>query len=386
MIKKVASRLLILLVLGGAIGGYYYYTVSSIAVDNTLYYGEAQLESYDVYATTAGIVEEIMVQVGDNVVVEQAMMQLDSDLAKIQYERSLVAQSVAEQQVVKSDTGASDEDLNIQGYNIEQLKSQKESLQASISGSWQLHQQSIINSNSLLAAYELQLSTYEDMVVLYEAQLETKANVDRGSLAVTNAKGAYDSAQLSTSKIRSDIASSERQLEALDIQIASAEEGFKKISGGYEDVDKSIVELGENQAALEVASYAYYLEQYEIKAYNNGVVDVIYYDQGEFVNKGSSILSLHNPEVMEVLIYVSEKDLLSLTLGQAMSFSVVADPTIVLEGTIISIAKEAMFTPVNIVTEEDRERLVFEVEVSLEVNDRVKSGMLLVTDTSELEQ
>jgi len=375
----------VLLILSSAIGGFYYYSVNTTAEDDTLYYGEVELNTYDVYATTAGIVKDILVEVGDQVQPDQAVVVLDNEFAQIQYERSLLAQTVANEQIVKADTGAGEEAINMQSYNITQLVNQKESLESSISGSWQLHKQSQLTSASLKAAYDLQVKAFNDLSALYEAGIETKTKVDQAALVMTNNKNSYDSSVLATSKLVNDIRSMESQVGAIEAQIASAEEGLKQLSGGYEDIDKNIVALGKDQAGLEVASTQYQLDQYNIKAYNKGVIDSIYYEDGEFVNMGSPVISLHDPEVMTVIIYVSENDLMKVEIGQIMDFDLVVDPTVVLSGSVTDIAREAMFTPVNIVTEKDRERLVFAVEVDLEFHQGVKSGMLLVTDISELE-
>jgi len=385
MIKKVFKKLVVLLILSSAIGGFYYYSVNTTAEDDTLYYGEVELNTYDVYATTAGIVKDILVEVGDQVQPDQAVVVLDNEFAQIQYERSLLAQTVANEQIVKADTGAGEEAINMQSYNITQLENQKESLESSISGSWQLHKQSQLTSASLKAAYDLQVKAFNDLSALYEAGIETKTKVDQAALVMTNNKNSYDSSVLATSKLVNDIRSMESQVGAIEAQIASAEEGLKQLSGGYEDIDKNIVALGKDQAGLEVASTQYQLDQYNIKAYNKGVIDSIYYEDGEFVNMGSPVISLHDPEVMTVIIYVSENDLMKVEIGQIMDFDLVVDPTVVLSGSVTDIAREAMFTPVNIVTEKDRERLVFAVEVDLEFHQGVKSGMLLVTDISELE-
>lgn len=385
MIKKVLSRLMIFLILSLVVGGFYYYTKSTSSMDDNLYYGEVALETYDVYATTAGIVKEILVMTADQVQVDQAVITLDNEFAQIQHERSVLAQEVAKEQMVKADTGAGEESINMQSYSISQLESQKESVAASISGAWHLYKQSQLSSASLKSVYDLQVTTYNDLLVLYEAGIETKYNVDQAALGMTNSKNSYDSTILATSKIVSDIQSMESQLTAMDAQIASAEEGLKQLSGGYEEVDKTIVALNNDQAGIEVASSQYRLDQYNIIAYNAGVVDSIYYEDGEFVNAGSPVMSLHDPDRMTVVIYVSEKDLIQIEVGQLMNFNLVVDPSIVLKGYVSQIAQEAMFTPVNIVTEEDRERLVFEVEVSLDFHQGIKSGMLLVTDISEME-
>ena len=185
--------------------------------------------------------------------------------------------------------------------------------------------------------------------------------------------------------ILNEINSLNDQSDAMDQQIASAEEQLLEMSGGYEESDQKIVELTSEIASIDSELAQIVLDDYDIKAFNEGVVESVNYDRGEYVNPGTPVVSMYDPNRLLVKIFVFEKDMLKLTVGMDMVFHLTIDEPIVLKGKVKSIASQAMFTPVNVVIAKDRERLVYEVEVILEAHSKVKAGMLLSTDFMELE-
>ena len=132
-------------------------------------------------------------------------------------------------------------------------------------------------------------------------------------------------------------------------------------------------------ANLELQRSQLQLSNYSIASSVDGIVESINYQQGEYVNTGTPVISLVHKEKRHVTIYVQEKDLPSIHVGDKLAFSLVSNKAVTLGGTVTKISETAMFTPVNIVTTKDRERLVFPVELSLDPSDAVASGMLLQT-------
>lgn len=385
MIRKILKRVALVVILAGLIYGFYHFTTENIEKDENLYYGEVEYSTYDVYATVPGILKDIGVAVGDRIEMDQAMALLDSDQAMLQYEQVSVAKSIADENIVKSETPATEEELNMQEYAIKQLESQKDGIQDSINGAWNMYNQSKIASEGYKEAFELQETNYSRIKTLYDSGIETKVNMDAASLALVNSRNAYESSQMDTSRIYNEISNLKNQMEAIDAQIAAAREQLNRMYEGYEEVDRKIVDLAEDKAALDVEISGLQLDKYTIKSYNTGVVEDIYYEKGEFINAGSPLLTLYDPEMFLVTIYVSEEDLMKVETGSELEFRLAVDKEVAINGRISRIATEAMFTPVNIVTEEDRGRLVYEVEVELEPVENMRSGMLLVTDFRGLE-
>lgn len=351
----------------------------------SIYYGEIESESFDVYSKVPGLIDSVLVSAGDQISEGQIVVQLDSSEAVLRNQKAEIASRIAEENIVKSVSPLSSEKTNIQTNTISQLQSQKEGILESIEGAQKSYKQSVLTSDAMKASYELQKTNLDNIQLLYEAGIESKSSLDNAELALTNSKTAYDNALIQSSKILNEINSLNDQSDAMDQQIASAEEQLLEMSGGYEESDQKIVELTSEIASIDSELAQIVLDDYDIKAFNEGVVESVNYDRGEYVNPGTPVVSMYDPNRLVVKIFVFEKDMLKLTVGMDMVFHLTIDETIVLKGKVKSIASQAMFTPVNVVIAKDRERLVYEVEVILEAHSKVKAGMLLSTDFMELE-
>jgi HlyD family secretion protein len=168
-------------------------------------------------------------------------------------------------------------------------------------------------------------------------------------------------------------------MKALDLQIVSANEGFTMLTTGLDSSEQQMAENSSQIAKLELQRSQLLLSKYSIASSVDGIVESINYQQGEFVNTGTPVISLVHKEKRHVTIYVQEKDLPSIYVGDKLFFSLVSNEAVTLEGTVTKISEKAMFTPMNIVTTKDRARLVFPVELSLAPSDALASGMLLQT-------
>lgn len=375
-------RLVIPIVILGSLG-YWYYT-AQLSDDTNIYYGEIELDSYDVYATVPGVIETVSVEEGALVEVGATLMTLEMDKALLQQKKAQISTGISEEYVVKSQAPADEEALNIQRNTINQLESQRQSASASVQSVRQLYEQSRIASESLKAALDLQIQSYENAKALYEGGVTTKVSLDQAALELTQSQNSYDSALAQNSKILSDIQSLEGQKGAISSQILSAKEGLKALEGGYGESDRIITDLSDDVAQLDVALAQKNLDDHYIQAKQSGRVESVNYTVGEFVAAGVPVVSLFDPSKPRVTLYVHEKDLFRLDQGMVLDFYLTAVPEKQISGKVIHIASEAMFTPVNIVVEEDRERLVYEVEVELTTEETLKAGMLLATDFGEL--
>ncbi len=385
MIKKILTRLIVVVVVATVIFGFYrYYTGKTNAKDN-IYYGELQWDTFDVVSAVPGIIEEIYVSEGDSLEEESEVALLDDSKISLQREEARIYKEISGQNIEKSETGAGKEEINIQLQTISQLESQKDALESNVDGALNLYEKSKIVSDNLKSTYDFNTSNYGKIKALYDEDIETQANLDSSALAMTNSKNAYDSALIDTNKIQNDIDTLNFQVEALESQIIAANEKLLRMEKGYDDPDKNITSLNDELAVLGEKIADRNLEDYLIQSQRSGIVESVYYNRGEFINTGSPIATLYDPSDGYVTIYVSEKDLLKIDTNQELTLTLVADKSLKMTGTIRKIDNEAMFTPINIVTEEDRERLVFKVEISLEPSENLKAGMLMSVDLSELE-
>jgi multidrug resistance efflux pump len=364
--------------------GVFLYT-SLAGAEDSKYYGEIEPDAYDVYATVPGVIDELLVSEGEKIKADQVVMRLDALEAALLQEKAELASRIAKESVGKSVSPVRDEELNIQNNSISQLTSQRAAMDNTISGARTLYEQSLSRSQALKAAYELQQNNYNNVRALYDTGAVSKQDLDNANLALINSQSAYDSAQLQSTKAQNDINVLYDQRKGVDAQIDAASEQLVVMSGGYDEPDQRITALNSDMVMLDAELAKINADKYDIKALNGGVVESINYAMGEYVNKGAPVMSLYDPSRMLVSIYIHEKDLLHVTLGMDLEFTLESDNRIELSGTVKSIATESMFTPVNIVMSEDRERLVYQVEVELQMTNQVKPGMLVSTDIEKLE-
>jgi HlyD family secretion protein len=105
-----------------------------------------------------------------------------------------------------------------------------------------------------------------------------------------------------------------------------------------------------------------------------------YHEPGEWVTPGTKILTLANVRDIWAYIYVPQPRVASLSPGMKLKGYLPELGNREFDGTILKISDEAEFTPKNVQTQAERERLVFGVKVSFrDVNaeEILKPGMTI---------
>jgi HlyD family secretion protein len=106
-----------------------------------------------------------------------------------------------------------------------------------------------------------------------------------------------------------------------------------------------------------------------ITAPAGGVVTHKAVEAGELVAPGSTVVTLSELDSVYVMIYVTEKEMGRVRLGDSAEVKIDAFPNRVFSGKVTYISPEAEFTPKNVQTKEDRVKLVFGVKVEIENKD-----------------
>jgi HlyD family secretion protein len=88
------------------------------------------------------------------------------------------------------------------------------------------------------------------------------------------------------------------------------------------------------------------------------------------------LLTLVRLDEVETIFYLPNRDLAAGVPGRPVTIEADAYPGAVFRGAIRSVAAEAEFTPRNIQTREDRDRLVYAVRVTIPNRERkLRPGM-----------
>jgi HlyD family secretion protein len=122
------------------------------------------------------------------------------------------------------------------------------------------------------------------------------------------------------------------------------------------------------------------LDWCSVKSPINGTVLSRYHEPGEWVGPGTKLLTLANIRDIWAYIYVPQAEVSRLKVGMTLRGYLPELNSREFDGKIVKINDEAEFTPKNVQTRSERERLVFGVKVSfLGTNEQeiLKPGMTI---------
>ena len=116
----------------------------------------------------------------------------------------------------------------------------------------------------------------------------------------------------------------------------------------------------------------------DIKSPLTGKVLYKYYEEGEFIPAGRKLLTVADLAQMDVWVYVEHDLLARLKPGMEVE-GFLPETNQHFKGVILSINDEAEFTPKNVQTRRERERLVYGIKTRFEndQNQTLKPGMTL---------
>jgi HlyD family secretion protein len=192
------------------------------------------------------------------------------------------------------------------------------------------------------------------------------------NLNLSEARLAQDESRLSLAKLSLD------RIRQLRAESLIAQDNLEKAETDYEVLKRDAVALSEvinqTRAAQELARQQ--LKECYITAPVGGHVTTLVHRTGETAYPGTVLLTVTDLAKVWLVIYVREKDLGRLKLGQPVSVKIDAFPNKSFPGRISFIAQEAEFTPKYIQTKDERINDVYRVKVEIENNDlRFKPGM-----------
>jgi HlyD family secretion protein len=171
------------------------------------------------------------------------------------------------------------------------------------------------------------------------------------------------------------------QLEAARASLDNAEQLYLRVKTLYNAGSQSRQEYENALSKYKVAKANYRLVSATINdaflyAPLDGTVLKKNLELGEMAFPGSSILSIGNLTQPWIKIYVSEKQLGLVSIGQSAQIKVDSFPDKSFSGRVTAISDKAEFTPKTIQTREERVKLLYAVKISISNPDReLKPGM-----------
>lgn len=117
------------------------------------------------------------------------------------------------------------------------------------------------------------------------------------------------------------------------------------------------------RAVRDVAAVA--VAECTVHAAHAGIVETVYFEEGEVVAPGATLLRVVDLSVVRATFYLPNDELGAVATGRHASVAADAFPGRTFDAEVTTIATEAEFTPRTIQTRTDRDRLVYPVEVRI---------------------
>jgi membrane fusion protein YbhG len=176
-----------------------------------------------------------------------------------------------------------------------------------------------------------------------------------------------------TAKARDD---AETRLTIAEAQRAVAAEALSKVRrlARPEEIQAAEARLAQAEAGRDLLAKT--IADCAIAAPAAGVVTHKAVEAGELVTAGATVVTLARLDSVYVMIYLTEREVGRVRLGDAADVEIDAFPGRPFPGRVTYISPEAEFTPKNVQTKEDRVKLVFGVKVEIaNPEGRLKPGL-----------
>jgi HlyD family secretion protein len=362
--KRLIVPIVLILAAAAYLGFPYVKSITTGGQESYIFYGTAEAEQIDISAEISGKIKEIKVQEGQLVEAGSLLAVIDAPENRIKAEQSEITVESAANELAKTEEGSRAEEINIQKALVRQSKAALEQAVA-------LAAQSEQNVKTAQEAYELKKSQFEDIKVLFENGAATQQDME-------NAEYSLNTAAISVESAGSQLRGAQAQLEGAEAQLDAAEEKLRMLQNGATErnINASEYNVAQAEKGLELTKLV--LDKGMVTAAKGGVIEMLNFSEGEYVGVGSPLMTITDPNDLWVKIYVPERILPKLKVGKPVSITCEYLGDKEIKGQISYISPEAEFTPLNIVTKEDRLKLVFAVKVKVLDNlDSIKPGMLL---------
>lgn len=291
--------------------------------------GSGTIEGTDFHITSRipARIKSIAVDEGDQVKAGQVVVELDctDPLAQLSQAQAQLAAAEASARSAHAVSDASAASVKAAGQAVEATVAQKQTLQ----------------TGKTVAERELARLT-----ALKNAGAVTSANLDRGMDQVVTLTEQIQGVAASEQAARAQATAAQQNALAARSQIQSAESAIAA-------------------AQASVARAQVMVDECQLTAPRDGLVNERFFEPGEAVLPGTNILAMVDIREAKVTFYLPNAELAAAKPGLAVTVQADAYPNKRFAGTIRRIAAEAEFTPKNVQTREDRDRLVYGVEVRI---------------------
>jgi len=236
----------------------------------------------------------------------------------------------------------------------------------------------VVDLSSRVGARVLKLSVIEGQAVKQGDLLVTLDCSDpEAQLAEAEARLASARAQAAAAENQRGVAQRQaKRLEQLpkDVAAASVDQSTSGAIGASRQAEAARALVRATSAAVERARLL--VGECVVRAPRDAVVSDLPHEEGELASPGSTLVRLVDLSALTATFYLPNAEVAAVKPGARAVVVADAWPGEEFEGTVKTVAVEAEFTPRNIQTRSDRDRLVYPVEVAVRNRDgKLLAGM-----------
>jgi len=188
-----------------------------------------------------------------------------------------------------------------------------------------------------------------------------------------------DQARAAADGLHAQLGAAEAQQRATTAQARAAQD---QAGAARAQADAAAQQVAAGEAGLTRAKLA--VAECRVVAPRDGLVELLPFEVGELVGPGATLAKLVDVAQVEATFYLPNAELAAARAGGAATIHADAWPDRAFTGTIATVATEPEFTPRNIQTRTDRDRLVFKVTVAVPNPDgALRPGMPVEVKLSE---
>ena len=348
--------------------------------------GTVEATEVEVSAKVAGKVVELPIVEGDAIRAGNLVAVLDSEELQGQVEQAEAAVRAAQAALAELEAGTRSEDIQRARAQYRSAAQVREQAQAGLD---------LLHSGARkeqLEQFRAQVQQAQAALTLAEADLQrAQALYQQGAVSaqqVDHAQSARDTARAQLRAAEERLAEAEagarveeiRAAQAALRQAADQEQAAKAaldlaLAGPRpQTVEAARARVEQAQGALRAARAQ---ESYtRVLAPVSGTVTLRNVEIGELVVPGLPIARIAVLDKVWLRVYVPEREVGRVKLGQPAQVSCDSYPDKQYQGRVTEIAQEPEFTPKNVQTKEERVKLVFGVKIEVQNPDRdLKPGM-----------
>ena len=382
------KRLLpILLIAAIAFGGYYFWNAREQAknANRIQFSGNMELTQTDLAFKIAGRLVELKVHEGDMVKKGQVIARIDAVQTERTKEREQANVGMAQSNLAQSKTSIAleketvESDIQLKQADIRGAKAKLDELLAG-SRPQEIQQADAAVSDAASQVEQARLD-WERAQKLFSNEDISRAQYDqfrtRNQSAQMMLKQAQErSAMVKEGPRKEDIENARAQLQRTQAALRMSEANRLEVKRREEDLKARKSDIERAQAQLGISQSQ--LDDTTLVAPMDGVVLVKSAELGEVVAAGATVVSVGDLARPWVRGYIGAKDLDRIAIGQPAQ--VTTDSGKAYTGRVSFVASEAEFTPKQIQTKDERQKLVYRVKIDVN-NDKLELKNNMPVDT-----